>query len=163
MRRRKFCSRITPADKAEGWAVEEITAQIAHSRQAYPGSGHVHFSMVALNQNRRGLSETLQRELYREDALVPATPWLEAGGPAAPQLVLQEAGPAQLRLQLRPGPGKPVLRYALWQRRAGQWQFSSTQQGELLLERAGLEALVVSALDRVGNEGPRQAWLLKAD
>ncbi|MDN3544851.1 MAG: glycoside hydrolase family 10 protein [Roseateles asaccharophilus] len=158
-----FTSRITPADKAEGWPVEEITAQIAHSRQAYPGSGHAHFSMVALSQNRRGLSEALQRELYAEQALVPATPWLEAGGPAAPQLALQEADPAQLRLQLRPGPGKPVLRYALWQRRAGQWRFSTTQETELLLERAGLEALVVSALDRVGNEGPRAALRLMAD
>ncbi|QPF71812.1 family 10 glycosylhydrolase [Roseateles sp. DAIF2] len=150
-----FTSRVTPADKAESWPIEEIGAQIEITRQAYPGSGHVHFSMVALMQNRRGLADALQRGLYQQEALVPATPWLEAGGPAAPQAELQEADAGRLRLRLAAGPGKPVLRYALWQRRGQVWSFSTTQQPELLLERQGLDGLVVSALDRVGNEGPR--------
>jgi len=150
-----FTSRITPNDKPEGWPVAEVTQQIEIVRNKYPGSGHAHFSMVALLQNRRGLTDTLQAGLYAQPALVPATPWLEAGGPAAPLVHALDAG-AQLHLHLQPGAGKPVARYAVWQRRGhGAWQFATTAQPELLLERQGLTGLVVSALDRVGNEGPR--------
>ncbi|HEX2011709.1 MAG TPA: family 10 glycosylhydrolase, partial [Roseateles sp.] len=149
-----FTSKVS--DKPESWPVEEITGQIEAVRRAYPGSGHAHFSMVALSQNRRGLADALQAGPYAEDALVPATPWLEAGGPAAPLLDLQAAAePQQLRLRLAPGAGKPVARYALWLRRGQDWRFMTTQRPELLLERRGLSGLVVSALDRVGNEGPR--------
>lgn len=154
-----FTSRIkpdnAPNDKPESWPVAEVMQQIEIVRNKYPGSGHAHFSMVALMQNRRGLADTLQAGLYAQPALVPATPWLESGGPAAPLVHALDAG-TQLRLALQPGAGKPVARYAVWQRRGHDaWQFVTTAQPELLLERQGLTGLVVSALDRVGNEGPR--------
>jgi uncharacterized lipoprotein YddW (UPF0748 family) len=149
-----FTSKVT--DKADSWPVEEIPGQIEAVRSAYPGSGHAHFSMVALSQNRRGLADALKSGLYAEPALVPATPWLEAGGPAAPLVDLQPAASGQWRLHLQPGPGKPVARYALWLRQGSSaWRFVMTPQPELLLERQGLTGLVVSAIDRVGNEGPR--------
>jgi uncharacterized lipoprotein YddW (UPF0748 family) len=156
-----FTSKVT--DKADSWPMEEIPGQIEAVRGAYPGSGHAHFSMVALSQNRRGLADALRNGLYAEPALVPATPWLEAGGPAAPLLDLQAGPGQQLRLRLQPGPGKPVARYALWLRQGqGDWRFVLTQQPELLLERPGLTGLVVSAIDRVGNEGPRVGLAIPA-
>jgi uncharacterized lipoprotein YddW (UPF0748 family) len=154
-----FTSKIT--DKPDSWPIDEIAGQIEATRAAYPGTGHAHFSMVALAQNRRGLADALQAGVYAQPALVPATPWLEAGGPAAPLLELQDQAGGQLRLRLTPGPGKPVARYALWLKRgaaATDWQFQVTAAPELLLERQGLTGLVVSALDRVGNEGPRVGW-----
>lgn len=154
-----FTSKVT--DKPDSWAVEEIAGQIEATRAAYPGTGHAHFSMIALSQNRRGLADALKAGVYAQPALVPATPWLEAGGPAAPLLELQDAGPQQLRLRLQPGPGKPVARYALWLKRGNAvWQFQVSAAPELLLDRQGLTGLVVSALDRVGNEGPRVGWAL---
>jgi uncharacterized lipoprotein YddW (UPF0748 family) len=155
-----FTSKIT--DKADSWPVAEIQAQIDWVRQHQPGSGHAHFSMAALSQNRRGLADALAVSAYAAPALPPACPWLEAGTPAAPlPSLVVEADTQQLRLSLRPGPGKPVARYALWLRQDQGWQFRVVNAGngghnsELLLPRAGLSGLVVSALDRVGNEGPR--------
>ncbi len=154
-----FTSRIN--DKADSWPVAEIEAQIADVRSRYPGSGHLHFSMVALSQNRRGLADSLARQAYAEAALPPASPWLEAGGPAAPLLRGWMEGPQQLRLLLLAGAGKPVTRYALWLRRAGRWQFLSVSGPELLIENSDVvDALVVSAVDRVGNEGARHAYRL---
>jgi len=69
-----FTSRIT--DKPDSWPVDEILAQIALTRARAPGSGHAHFSMVALAQNRRGLADALLAGPYAEPALPPVMPWL---------------------------------------------------------------------------------------
>jgi len=69
-----FTSRIS--DKADSWPVDEILGQIALTRARALGSGHAHFSMVALAQNRRGLADALLAGPYAEPALPPAMPWL---------------------------------------------------------------------------------------
>jgi uncharacterized lipoprotein YddW (UPF0748 family) len=152
-----FTSRITSKD--DSWPVSEIEGQIGLTRQRYPGSGHAHFSMVALKDNRRGVADALRADLYAQHALVPACPWLEAGGPAAPLAHLWRDG-ERLTLSLANGPGKPATRYAVWLRVDGQWRFEISHSAELALPTPGLDALVISALDRVGNEGPRSAYRL---
>lgn len=153
-----FTSRIQN-DKPETWGPDEITGQIEIVRRRAPGSGHVHFSMVALTQNRKGLAEVLQGGLYKDAVLVPATPWLETGAPAAPTLSVERQG-AQVMLKPAPGAGsKPVSRYAIWLRVDGQWRFEVTT-GALGVPAAGLDAVVVSALDRVSNESERRGYRL---
>ena len=152
-----FTSRIT--DKSDSWPAEEIEGQIAALREQAPGSGHLHFSMVALAQNRRGIAELLKSRSYAEPALVPATPWLSGAMPAAPQLSAAIEGQV-LRLQLQPGPGPAPARHALWLRRNGRWEFLVAPSSELQLEGEGVEAVAASAVDRAGNEGMRAAWRL---
>ena len=79
---------------------------------------------------------------------------LAFAAPVQAQLELKPEGEL-LRLSLQPGPGKPVARYALWLREGQAWRFIVLDAGELLLPRTGLSGLVASAIDRVGNEGPR--------
>lgn len=57
-----FTSRIdgTP----QSWQAEEILGQIDSVRRLSPGSGHVHFSLVALAQNRKGIADALRRGPY---------------------------------------------------------------------------------------------------
>jgi len=57
-----FTSRID--DTPQSWAPEEILAQIDSVRRLSPGSGHIHFSMAALAQNRRGIADALRAGLY---------------------------------------------------------------------------------------------------
>lgn len=153
-----FTSRIT--DKPESWPVEEVEAQIAIVREKAPGSGHLHFSMIALAQNRRGVADALKARAYAEPALVPATPWLDAGAPGRPRVQARVENQV-LHLELQPGEeGKPVARYAVWLRRGGRWEFHAPAGASLQTAREGVEALVVSALDRVGKEGPRLALTL---
>lgn len=153
-----FTSRILPATSSDksSWEPAEILNQIALVRARKPGTGHAHFSMIALQQNRRGVSDALQAQLYAAPALVPASPWLEADKPAAPLLTLGPVNAGSMRLSLKVGPGsKSVARWAVWLRYGTRWEFRVVHQAELQLPSAGLAALVVSAIDRVGNEGPR--------
>ncbi|WP_056873031.1 glycoside hydrolase family 10 protein [Pelomonas sp. Root1444] len=57
-----FTSRIN--DTPQSWQPDEVLAQIDAIRRLSPGSGHIHFSMVALQQNRRGLADALRAGPY---------------------------------------------------------------------------------------------------
>jgi uncharacterized lipoprotein YddW (UPF0748 family) len=57
-----FTSRIDTT--AQSWQPDEIVGQIASVRRLSPGSGHVHFSLVALAQNRRGIADALRTGPY---------------------------------------------------------------------------------------------------
>ena len=48
----------------QSWLPEEIVGQIDSIRRLSPGSGHIHFSLVALAQNRRGLADALRTGPY---------------------------------------------------------------------------------------------------
>ena len=63
-----FTSRINSSDAS--WDPEEIVGQIRLAR-ALGATGHIHFSIAALAQDRRGIAERL-RTFYGGPALVPA-------------------------------------------------------------------------------------------
>jgi uncharacterized lipoprotein YddW (UPF0748 family) len=162
-----FTSRIT--DKPESWPIEEVLGQIALTRQRaaanVAGSGHAHFSMVALKENRRGLADALKTGPYAEAALVPATPWLGRAAPARPALELKTLGEGQLLLRRANGSDRsgstmsPAARHALWLRYAGQWRLQVCQS-ELRVPAAGLDAIVVSAIGATGAESERVGYRL---
>jgi uncharacterized lipoprotein YddW (UPF0748 family) len=55
---------------------KEIVAQIELTRQLVDPPGHVHFSMKPIMRNKDGIADAL-KAVYKEPALVPATPWLK--------------------------------------------------------------------------------------
>ena len=57
-----FTSRIN--DTPQSWQPDEVLAQIDSIRRLSPGSGHIHFSMVALAQNRKGIADALRAGPY---------------------------------------------------------------------------------------------------
>ena len=160
-----FTSRIPSpgTDTKSAWPPEEIANQIAAVRRLAPGSGHVHFSMAALMQNRRGLANMLKTQTYGTPALVPASPWLESDAPNPPfaDLTVQPGGAWELRLTVQKS-GKPAVRWAVWLRLGEVWEFRVCLQPRLSIPATGkgaveapLTGVVVSALDRVGNESAR--------
>lgn len=57
-----FTSRIN--DTPQSWQPDEVLAQIDIIRKQSPGSGHIHFSMAALSQNRKGIADALRNGPY---------------------------------------------------------------------------------------------------
>jgi uncharacterized lipoprotein YddW (UPF0748 family) len=116
--RRHLWSGLFTSSVANGtptaWSADEITWQIDRSRERAHAdlpdrstvSGHVHFSLKALLQNRGGLSTELQASRYRLPALPPATPW------SAPTIDADPSLPAV------PRAAHPVRRWSLWQPQA---------------------------------------------
>lgn len=153
-----FTSRIN--DTPASWLPEEISAQIAICRQLSPahgpGSGHVHFSMVALSEDRKGIAAHLQAQSYSAPALPPQLPWLPDSAPPPLQLspVQRLGGPERWRLEGAPN----ARRLLLWWRVGGQWRAQVVGPAKALAWPEDADALVASAISETGIEGPRRAW-----
>ena len=145
------------------WSPDEILWQIDRQRERSACTGHAHFSLQALLQDRGGLAQALPRSHYTQRALTPAMPWLAQGpAPSAPQALRLRDGP----IALMAGPGTAARRFAVWRRplaaSSGSWRLELVQAHQTLPAAAGGEVIVVQALDAAGREGPRQAFVVNA-
>ncbi|MBB3295655.1 uncharacterized lipoprotein YddW (UPF0748 family) [Mitsuaria sp. BK045] len=148
-----FTSRA--GNEADGWPLEEIAEQVALTRAAPGTGGHLHFSMVALLKNRRGIADALRDGAYAQAALAPATPWLSA--PACGAVSLSRESDGALRASAA---GAPARGFALWRRPAGQaWRFEALPPDGRIPRPSPGEALVLSAINAIGEEGPRASFV----
>jgi uncharacterized lipoprotein YddW (UPF0748 family) len=143
------------------WPAREIVEQVSLTRSRAPlaagapaadgaagsaagASGHIHFSLAALAQDRAGLATLLQMGPYARPALVPAMPWLGDTPPASPILRRTAGG---LRIE---GPAA-AARWAVWRRVGGIWRFEVQAAQDRDLDAAGASAFAVATVDRQGN------------
>lgn len=155
-----FTSRIGAATRS--YAPQEVLQQIAVTRARPAATGHVHFSMAAIMENREAIGDQLKAVHYTVPALVPATPWLGNMAPGAPKVGARRAA-GGVRLKL--APGKANAQYAIWSRHGDQWRFAVAPASVAdfnVADDARLgpaTAVFVSAVDRLGNESPRLSVL----
>lgn len=168
-----FTSRIDST--AKSWTPQEIVNQIKTARErgriAPHAQGQVHFSMIALMENRKRIGDELKTQTYSAPALVPTSPWLEKGAPPSPQISLDQR--KNVRVKITPGnvssAAQAATTFAIWAKygrgESAQWQFSvlpavvknASIETELLsaTSAGALGAVVVSAINRTGNESAR--------
>jgi uncharacterized lipoprotein YddW (UPF0748 family) len=153
-----YTSRIDNSIKT--FAPEEIVKQIGVTRSRAGVRGHLHFSIAALMENRKGIADQLRAQTYQTAALSPASPWLGAEAPSAPGASARRESNG-VALKLAAGAGKPVAHYAIWSRYGSEWRFAVAPAARPVLlladDAAGgaAQAVVVSAVDRLGNESER--------
>jgi uncharacterized lipoprotein YddW (UPF0748 family) len=147
-----FTSQVTRGEPlgARSWPAAEIVAQVEEQRQrGERAGGHIHFSMVALMQDRDGIATRLRETSYAQPALVPASPWLGDPAPAAAAL-RRDAGN---RLRIEGGAG--AARWAVWRRdTAGRWRLGVQPVHDRGVEPQGAAAVAVAAVGRTGTLGP---------
>jgi uncharacterized lipoprotein YddW (UPF0748 family) len=144
-------SRVTGT--AKGWPAGEIADQIKATRAQQGATGNVHFSMKPLMLNTGGVADAL-KEVYAEPALVPASPWLGKKTPAQPRIDWQDQS-GRPALRIRPA-GESVRLFVVRSRSAGKWAVQiHPARGDtavVLPFTDRPEQVVVTAVDRVGNE-----------
>jgi uncharacterized lipoprotein YddW (UPF0748 family) len=154
-----FTNRV--ADGERNWPASEIMEQIALTRADPGAAGNIHFSARSLMQNRGGVADLL-RHVYETPALVPASTWLDHTPPAAPGVIASPgAVPGEMSVALSPGNREEPW---LWTVRTrwpqgwtteilpGQQRLRTYRRGDSFPSLPDL--VVVSAVDRSGNEGP---------
>ncbi|HEV2150402.1 MAG TPA: family 10 glycosylhydrolase [Longimicrobiaceae bacterium] len=153
-----FTSRVAYGDRPF-WPAEEILGQVYVTR-GHPGAtGNVHFSMRVLMQDPDSLATLLATQAYREPALVPASPWLYAGAPGRPGVEARR-GAGGVELTLEPAGSVGPTWWAVRSRFGTGWRrevlpgWMRTHAVSADSTGAVAEEVVVSAVDRVGNEGP---------
>ncbi len=150
-----YTSKIDNTPKS--FDAEEIVKQIGITRSRPGVNGHVHFSIAALMQNRKGVADQLRAASYTSAALVPPSPWLGAEPPSPPRVAARRGAGG---LDLRMSAGKNTARFAIWARYGNEWRFitaPSVLTDVTLADDGALQPTmaVVSAVDRLGNESER--------
>jgi uncharacterized lipoprotein YddW (UPF0748 family) len=151
-----FTSRIGAPTKE--YQPQEIVDQIDVTRTRPAAGGHVHFSMAALMENRKGVYDRLRVASYPGQALVPASSWL---GSTLPGVPVVQAGHLANVTKLKLTAGSNNALYAIWARYGDEWRFTVVPAARVdwqLPDDARLgaaNAVVVSAVDRLGNESAR--------
>ena len=156
-----FTSRIDRSSKS--WQPEEIVRQIGLAREHAGAGGHIHFSMIALLQDRRGIATLLKAGAYATAALIPATPWLGAQVPDAPRLSLQQSQDPSVpdRVLIRTADDPSVNRFSIWTRYGAKWVYAvqAASQTALSLETDPTlgkpDTIVISCVNRLGIESAR--------
>ena len=144
-----YTSRLLPGESLGRYSAQEIVRQIEIVRRS-PDAGHVHFSMKALAEDARGVADVLRGGLYAQDALPPATPWLDAVPPRRPTL-----GPAYSWEDA--DPSDPAFRHVLWTRYGTKWTVRvlagsvHSVAAAPKLAIGALNVIAVADVDRCGN------------
>ncbi len=140
------------------YPVREITDQISEVRRRLPTAGHIHYSFKVFPRNPAGLSATLLAGVYGERAVVPASPWLSSTAPVRPTVAGMREGSAWvLRIEPGAGPGPAPFLYIVSKKTTSGWgseviPAASVPTRYSLASTAGIQGLVVRAVDRLGNE-----------
>jgi uncharacterized lipoprotein YddW (UPF0748 family) len=155
-----FTSRVGGSG-ATDWHAGELLEQIRLTRSDSAASGNVHFSARALVRNQEGLSDWLETITYAEPALVPASPWLDRTPPAAPTVAMRaDSTWGGMRLALTPASGAAPWLWVVRARYGDEWRTEIVPGAERSFHLAPLgiratpDAVVVNAVDRVGNASP---------
>ncbi|MGX5820088.1 family 10 glycosylhydrolase [Chitinophaga lutea] len=148
--------------------VTETANQIMITRGMLPnsmGAVHWHIGSVMKNPN---MQKMLLTGPYKQDAIVPASPWLDNTPPPAPALNIRRDADS-LRLNWTLAQGEDAFRWVIYARYGNSWQTKVLTRGErfaawpLRMGSMGLAAVGVTAVDRTGNESPWKGELVAVD
>ncbi len=139
------------ADKAE-----EISNQIQITRNVLgKEAGVIHYSVDGISKNYS--MQTALQNLYKEKALVPASPWIKSEPVLKPEITAKKSGNNAEIHWLSRNP-QQVRQFILFAKYGNQWQTEILNVDEhtkfLPLVKSGvtLTDLALKAVDRLGNE-----------
>lgn len=137
------------------WKAGEIVNQIKIVRDQSGGApGEIHWGMKTLLHDRGGLGTALDTGVYAEQALVPASPWLERKFPEKPRLKVEDGN----NLKWSPVGAEKTGPWVLQTREGGRWRtriLPAETRGETL--DGSPEIIVLTEIDRCGVASPPAA------
>lgn len=164
-----FTSRVRETGE-RSFPPRQIAYQILWTRLQPGATGHIHFSMKALQDDANGLPGQLQTDVYKAPALVPTSPWLGLPkAPSRPRLtVSKNLLRNTLEVTFQAAAGETPYLWAVHVKRAGRWttQLWPASKSEISLAYGGAngaEALDVGAIDRAYQEGPRARIAIRSE
>ncbi len=155
---------------SSAFVASEIASQVALTRTrvntAGGPTGTVLYNTTSLRLNRDGLASLLSGGVFASPALVPATTWLDAQLPTAPTIAVVAHGGTspQLRVTIAGDGGEPLSWWAVRWRTGGAWSMrlipSTLRTVDVPAGAAAssTDAVVVHAIDRVGNASVAAVW-----
>lgn len=134
------------------WDVEEAINQVKVTREQPGATGNVVFSMKHLmpgsDADKLGLGEELMNTVWADQALPPASPWLDS---AAPERPIYQWADGALEIIQRDA---DHFNYVVYTKINGQWDYMISPASQSLIPvewNDDVEAYAIRAADRRGN------------
>ena len=151
--------------------IDENINQIMITRGITPlNPGHVHFSVAAfMREDSIGFAEALKHSVYKQQALVPPSNWLDSKVPGKPGNVSLHRGGDQLKLAWQNSKDPDIFLNVIYYRYDENWQYKIVNAKDNILSLAttyteifrkdttvsNLNKIAISAVDRCGNESEK--------
>jgi uncharacterized lipoprotein YddW (UPF0748 family) len=149
---------------ASAYTATEIAQQIGLSRQRTTSSiGTLLYNTTSVRLNRDGLAALLSTTTNTVPALPPASPWLDGTSPSAPQVAVTTTA-SVLQLQITDAGIEPLAWWLVRWRSGTTWFQRVLPAAERRVDvplrspTADTDAIVVNAIDRVGNASADAVW-----
>ncbi len=150
--------------------VNEILSQVMISRGMLPQSkGIIHWSIFQVYKNAN-MANGLLNGPYKSEALVPATPWLDATPPMAPEAQIKIVTDS-LHIHWTHPDKSDVFKWVVYYQYGNTWNYkildknASTSilslQTSLNNQNYKLKQIAVTAVDRLGNESSKKILPVK--
>jgi uncharacterized lipoprotein YddW (UPF0748 family) len=138
---------------SSAFSLTEIPDQIRATRQRPGGTGNLLYN-TTWTLKKNGLAATLASDLYKDPALSPASPWLDAVPPDKPTLVV-----ASDLLTIVRANGEPARWWTVRSHASSGWTtriISGTDTNVAL--PTGSDRVIVQAVDQAGNVSSNAEW-----
>ena len=136
--------------------VEEISNQIKITRNILGNrAGEIHYSVDGISKNYA--MQTALQNLYKEKALVPASPWIKTEKLEKPNLIIQNSR-SLANTSWNSNKSEKVFQWILFTKYGDKWEYEILDKEQvsknLPLNKNGkkLSAVAVKSVDRLGNE-----------
>jgi len=141
-----------------GWPAQELLDQISATRAQPGATGNVYFSVRSFLYGHDNLPAKLVAGPYLEEAIVPASTWLDSVPPPAPVVrVGRDAGSGAVTVSLQPQGTEPIWLWVIQARTGSTWTSDVVPgfQRFFSIPRTTMstpDEIAVSAVDRNGNQ-----------
>jgi len=132
----------------------EIPTQVSLTRQRAGGTGHLLYNTTSTLKSNGGAVASSLATLYRDRALPPASPWLDAVAPPPPSVSVAAGS-----LMLTPGSGETVRWWAVRSLAATTWTTRVVFGAERSVALPnGTSRVIVNGIDAAGNLSSPVDW-----
>lgn len=134
----------------------EFASQIALTRKNDLTRGGIHFSFKSLRNDLGGIQDKLRNEVYTRDAIIPASPWIKALRLRSPKVTIARDEKFVRASWTELGSAKAFW-FVVYAKDKNGWSQSvlpATERSTALSAGRKIEKIVVTSVDRLGNESP---------
>lgn len=143
--------------------IDEVLNEIMIDRGMQPQSkGVIHWSISSVTKNQR-LADTLLKSVYKKQALVPASSWLDNQPPAAP-VVTSTLQNDNWKINWTHPNEQDVFHWVVYSLYDNTWTYQILNRNDRTVNlpttmgttKQLLKKIIVTAVDRTGNESERK-------
>jgi uncharacterized lipoprotein YddW (UPF0748 family) len=136
------------------FTASEIKNQIDLTRKSQETLGAVHFSFKSLRNDMGGIQKVLREETYQRDAVMPQFPWIKTARLLSPVVKIARDD-KYVRANWTERGKRKAFWFVVYAKDKDGWSLSilpASEQSIALSAERKIEKIVVTSVDRLGNE-----------